>query len=212
MTAGRSERGRGHDGGFTLIELCIVATVLAILAVVGVPQYSAALRTARIGKATYELRTIASAVDTYRAINGELPLALGVVGFGGKADPWGNPYCFLNYEHGTGDGWAWAVDQGLLDENAGKNAKGAEFIGDLALREVAMAQAQGVLQDFVLLTDLPVPTMQRSDQFSLPLNSDYDLFSIGPDCRSSSSLANEFSLDDVIRANNGGYFGLGKDY
>jgi general secretion pathway protein G len=46
----------------------------------------------------------------------------------------------------------------------------------------------------------------------LPLNSDYDLFSIGADCRSASSLSSQFSLDDVIRANNGGYFGLGKDY
>ena len=41
--------------GFTLLEIMIVATILAIVASVGVPNYVAALRTARIGKCKHEL-------------------------------------------------------------------------------------------------------------------------------------------------------------
>jgi general secretion pathway protein G len=45
-----------------------------------------------------------------------------------------------------------------------------------------------------------------------PLNSDYDLFSLGADGRTTVSLGESVGLDDVIRANNGGYFGVASEY
>ena len=82
-----------RQAGFTLLELLIVVGILGILASIGVPQYRAALQTARVGKAKHELRTISNAVDSFTANNqGMLPLTLYQVGFGGKRDPWGVPW------------------------------------------------------------------------------------------------------------------------
>jgi general secretion pathway protein G len=52
----------------------------------------------------------------------------------------------------------------------------------------------------------------RKDGRLVPLNSDFDLYSIGADGSSSGSLSAKSSWDDIVRANNGAYIGLGKDY
>lgn len=52
----------------------------------------------------------------------------------------------------------------------------------------------------------------RKDQFMVPLNSDYDLFSKGKDGLSQSQITHRFSLDDVVRANDGAFLGLAAKY
>ncbi len=52
----------------------------------------------------------------------------------------------------------------------------------------------------------------RKDKFMVPLNSDYDLYSVGPDGRSRGPLSAKDSKDDVIRALDGAYFGLADDF
>jgi general secretion pathway protein G len=52
----------------------------------------------------------------------------------------------------------------------------------------------------------------RKDRFLVPLNSDYDLCSAGPDGRSSPPLTARGSRDDIIRANDGGFIGVAADY
>ena len=52
----------------------------------------------------------------------------------------------------------------------------------------------------------------RKDKNLNPLNTDFDLYSIGKDGSSSGPLSAQASRDDVIRANNGAYIGLGEDY
>ena len=46
----------------------------------------------------------------------------------------------------------------------------------------------------------------------MPLNSDFDLYSLGPDGESSLALPAAPSQDDVVRAANGAYIGLGVNY
>ncbi len=48
----------------------------------------------------------------------------------------------------------------------------------------------------------------RKDKFLVPLNSDFDLYSMGPDGQSKAPLASPVSKDDIIRANDGGYMGI----
>ncbi len=52
----------------------------------------------------------------------------------------------------------------------------------------------------------------RKDGKLNPLNTDFDLYSRGADGDSKGPLSAKASRDDIIRANNGAYFGLGKDY
>jgi len=52
----------------------------------------------------------------------------------------------------------------------------------------------------------------RKDHFLVPLNTDYDLYSVGRDGKSRAPLSAPDSADDVIRANDGAYIGLAANY
>lgn len=52
----------------------------------------------------------------------------------------------------------------------------------------------------------------RLDRFGVQVNTTYDLYSVGPDGVSSTSLNSGVSFDDVVRANDGGFIGLGSKY
>ena len=52
----------------------------------------------------------------------------------------------------------------------------------------------------------------RKDHNLVPINSDYDLYSVGPDGKSASPLTAQISRDDIIRANNGRFVGVASDY
>ncbi|MFM1874026.1 MAG: hypothetical protein RL398_3448 [Planctomycetota bacterium] len=229
----------------------IVAAILAIVASIGVPQYRSALQTARVQKARQELVTIAGAVDGYRARFGYLPLTLYQVGFGGRVDPWGTAYCYLNYGDGTGDGLEWAVELGIVDPSAlkteasasaapapapspaGGTVRGAGGIpiaptqlagslltvveGELT-RELTLAEVDAAASTFKdlkgeeLYAGVTVEAVRRRDRYMFPLNTDYDLFSLGANRSTAVSLGQTLSQDDVIRANDGGFFGRASEY
>ena len=52
----------------------------------------------------------------------------------------------------------------------------------------------------------------RKDGQLNPLNTDFDLYSVGRDGESAGPLSAEQSRDDIVRANNGAFIGLGEDY
>lgn len=52
----------------------------------------------------------------------------------------------------------------------------------------------------------------RKDRFLVPLNTDYDLYSMGKDGLTKPPLTAKASHDDIIRANDGRYIGLGSEY
>jgi general secretion pathway protein G len=52
----------------------------------------------------------------------------------------------------------------------------------------------------------------RKDGKLNPLNTDYDLYSVGADGLSAGPLTAMQSRDDIVRANNGAFVGLGEDY
>lgn len=52
----------------------------------------------------------------------------------------------------------------------------------------------------------------RKDGNLNPLNTDFDLYSRGADGESAGPLSSGMSRDDIVRANNGAFIGLGEDY
>ncbi len=56
------------------------------------------------------------------------------------------------------------------------------------------------------------PGAARKDRRLVPINSDFDLWSNGKDGKTASALTAGAAQDDIVRANNGGFVGLGRDY
>ena len=52
----------------------------------------------------------------------------------------------------------------------------------------------------------------RKDKSLVPINSDYDLYSMGKDGLSAAPLTAKPSQDDVVRARNGAFVGLASDF
>lgn len=52
----------------------------------------------------------------------------------------------------------------------------------------------------------------RKDKSLHPINSDFDLYSMGPDGKSQKALTNAQSRDDILRANDGAFVGKASTY
>jgi len=59
--------------GFTLIELLIVVAIIALLAAIALPNFQQAQVRAKVTRAESELRTIATALESYRVDNENYP-------------------------------------------------------------------------------------------------------------------------------------------
>ena len=57
-----------------------------------------------------------------------------------------------------------------------------------------------------------IKNSMRRDKNLNPINSDFDLYSNGANKSSKAQLDNKNSVDDVVRANDGGYYGLASKY
>lgn len=145
--------------GFTLVDIMIALVLAALLTAIAIPSYNGVVRRARIAAAIGDMGKIHVALDIFITNNNSLyPISLAAIGMDTLADPWGNPYRYLNIEAGANRG---AV---------------------------------------------------RKDRNLVPLNTDYDLYSMGKDGASVPPLTAKASRDDIVRANNGAYFGLAEDY
>jgi len=60
--------------GFTLIELLIVVAIIAILAAIAVPNFLEAQTRAKVSRQLSNLRTVATAIETYTVDNNTVPL------------------------------------------------------------------------------------------------------------------------------------------
>ena len=49
---------------------------------------------------------------------------------------------------------------------------------------------------------------QRKDKNGNPVNSDYDLYSMGPDGGTAAQFTAAIACDDIVRAGDGGYYGM----
>jgi len=57
-----------------------------------------------------------------------------------------------------------------------------------------------------------LPGKARKDRFLVPLNTSFDLYSLGPDGKSKGPLSAKASRDDIVRAADGVFVGLATDF
>ncbi len=82
------------------------------------------------------------------------------------------------------------------------------------LGEIGMASARDPWGNFYqyLSTATAKTNEMRKDRSLHPVNTDYDLYSMGRDGKSQVPFTAKSSQDDIVRANNGGYLGYVQDY
>lgn len=70
----KSQTTNNNQPGFTLIELMVAISIVAILAAVGLVVYSTAQKSARISKRVQDLKAVQTALETYKSIVGSYPI------------------------------------------------------------------------------------------------------------------------------------------
>ena len=188
--------------GFTIIELMIAVTIVGALAGLAIPNYLGYLDKARLARCIAEIRYIERAIDSYEAANESLPNTLVEVGAGEIVDPWGNPYEYLNIAALTLPGGGGGGGNGN-GGGGGGNGGGKNTFHWFEPDSAYAAQGGGGNAS---------KGKPRKDRFLHPINSDYDLYSMGKDGESVEPLTAKKSHDDVIRANDGGFVGLAVEF
>ncbi len=78
-----------RSNGFTLIEVLVATTIVALLTAIGVVSYSSANRSSRDAKRLSDAEQIRAALEMYRADEGHYPIS---ITFGGVLSSGGNVY------------------------------------------------------------------------------------------------------------------------
>jgi general secretion pathway protein G len=151
---------RKADGarGFTFIELMISLMIVGVLTGVAIPMYQNHRERIRVDTAIADIAAMSAAIKVFATDAQRFPESLNEIRMGGKLDPWGYPYRYLDLTTKKGHG------------------------------------------------------ASRKDKRLNPLNSDFDLYSVGKDGDTSTSLNPKVSRDDVIRARDGRFIGLARDF
>lgn len=150
--------GGRATGGFTIIELLLVLTLIGVLVGIALPTYRAHKERVKVADAIADLGGISARVKLYWEDARAYPDSLAELGLDTMRDPWGNPYRYLNLQTANSNAFA------------------------------------------------------RKNRALVPINTDFDLYSMGPDGRSVSPLTAAASQDDIVRANDGRYLGRAADY
>ena len=74
--SGRLRRSAEGQNGFTLIELIIVMTIIAILASIAIPSYMSSIKSAKEAVLKEDLHVMRSAIDSYTMDKGKAPQSL----------------------------------------------------------------------------------------------------------------------------------------
>lgn len=90
--------------GFTLIEVLLIIAIIGVLAAIATPSFFSYLGKARHVAVLQTIRNIEREIMVFEFENGRYPDDLAEVGLDKLADPWGNPYEYLNHATAKGKG------------------------------------------------------------------------------------------------------------
>jgi len=229
----------GTATGFTLIELMIAVAIIGILASLAGPTYTDFIYKARIARTVAELHGLAKELQGFALSSEQYPDTLAQIGRSTMLDPWGNPYQYYRINCGPvtighlhqpdrPDGGSEgrivpvtapsstyearvyltvesARDQQLLHLVAGGGSSGSGASSAPSAAGAGGAGGGG---------GPPCGGVggARKDRFLVPINSDFDIYSMGRDGQTVPPLAAPKSHDDILRASDGGFYGLAANF
>ncbi len=203
---------RRDERGLTLFELVVTVTISAILSGIAVVSYGNALHRARVGKAIAEIRLIEREIAKYEIDHGGIPDSLERIRWR-TGDPWGHPYQYLRIEFKDDDNGGDGNGNGGGGNGSGGGGGGQGGGGN---GNGGGGGGNGSGQDPDDSGGCPGgrghPSGARKDRFLVPINCDYDLYSMGPDGETTAPLTAKKSRDDIIRANDGAYVGPASEF
>ena len=190
----------GYSRGFTLIEIMIVIAIIGTLSAIALPNYMKYKYSVKITLAMADIRIIEKQIALFVFDNnGRLPDNLSdLTTMGGPInDPWGNPYRYLKINSGVVAPVAFIVPV-------------ARVVPDIPSAPVVPdIPSAPVVPDIPSVPDNPgVIGLSRKNLMDVPVNQDYDLYSMGKDGQTNASFRVPVSYDDVVRAYEGQYVGL----
>jgi general secretion pathway protein G len=225
--------------GFTLIELMLAVSIVGVLASLAVPNYLDFIEKARVAKTVAELHGLTKEIKGYALGAEQYPNSLADIGRSTMLDAWGTPYQYYKINCGTitdigslarlklrmkdsprvilaadspfthSNGQiSFAIDnegyqhllhfvQGAGGGNGGGNGGGGNGGGGNGGGGGPPCGGVGGA---------------RKDRFLVPINSDFDIYSMGKDKDTVAPLNPPKSHDDIIRASDGGFYGLAKNF
>lgn len=238
-TTRRSRSCLRHAGGFSLIELMLAVSIMGVLAALAVPNYMDFIEKARVARAISEMHGLAKDIKGFALAVGTYPSSLADVGLSTRLDPWGTPYQYYRINCGTTDDITSLAKLKLRQKNNSRTVPaGYSFSADSQWL-VSLAIHNGQSQGYLHLTATggngggagagnsgstgggsstgggpPCGGVggARKDRFLVPINSDFDMYSMGKNLDSVASLNPPKSQDDVIRASDGGFYGLARNF
>ena len=216
-----------HSGGFTLIELMLAVTIIGIMSSLAIPNYVGFLEKARMAKTVAEMNGIAKEIQLYSVAEGQYPDSLAQIGLDNRRDQWGNPYQYLRINCMT---QLYGMRDNIDPSHTG--SEGLVLPVGVALSptktHVSLAVDMSNRQGRMYLVAQGGngnggggngnggggcgSGQPRKDHFLHPINSDFDLYSMGKDGDSVAPLTAQKSRDDIIRANDGGYYGVASNF
>jgi len=177
-----SKSRSGYLEGFTLVEILIAISIVFTLSGIAIPSYRNYLYKARIARTVTEIRILEKEIWAYQVDINSQTFELNNEDL---------PVSLDDIGHGNlRDPWDHPYEY-------------------MRLVWSKMSEKEGKEDKVKGKTD---EGKMRKDRFLKPINTDYDLFSMGQDGKSKPNLNAKDSHDDIIRASNGAYVGLASEF
>jgi len=108
----------GTEGqrGLTLVELVLILAIIGVLATLAITTYAGYRDRLKTDQAVSDVMVISLSVTEFRNDYQRLPVDLAEIGKSAMADPWGNPYRYVN--HATAPNGEFRKDKNIVPINS----------------------------------------------------------------------------------------------
>jgi general secretion pathway protein G len=216
----------------------LAVTIVGVLASLAVPNYLDFVEKARVAKAVSELHGLTKEIKGFTLGAEQYPNSLADIGRSTMLDPWGTPYQYYKINCGTITDIGSLARLKLRKQHSPRVIPAADSPFTHSDGHMSLAVDNGDHQHLLHFVQgagggngggggggnggggngggggPPCGGVggAQKDRFLVPINSDFDIYSMGKDKDTVAPLNPPKSHDDIIRASDGGFYGLAKNF